>query len=100
VKPGAAYRERPTAYKDIVSYRTNSGTRIAFRRITGAVDTMTSAGPNAKAMPGSFAEFEKLGHSVLEELEVEEVYLSIFTMFARSTISQNTKRTCCDYKGC
>ena len=34
------------------------------------------------------------------ELEVEEVCLSIFTMFARSTISQKTKRTCCDYKGC
>ena len=25
VKPGAAYRERLTAYKDTVSYRTNSG---------------------------------------------------------------------------
>ena len=50
------------------------------------MDTMTSAGPNVKAL-GSFAEFEKLGYSVPGELEVEKVYLSILTMFARSTIS-------------
>ena len=51
------------------------------------MDTMTSAGPNAKAMLGSFAEFEKLVYFGPGELEVEKVYLSIFTMFARSTIS-------------
>jgi hypothetical protein len=51
------------------------------------VDTMTSAGPVLRQMLGSFAEFEKLGYFGPGELEVEKVYLSIFTMFDRSTIS-------------
>ena len=36
------------------------------------MDTMTSAGPNAKAMLGSFAEFEKLGYSVLESWKLKK----------------------------